>query len=131
MLDVLVSKNQAAFVQGRSITTNILICQDLVRNYHRRGGPPRCMMKIDLRKAYDTVHWGFLESVLKGLNFPSCLVQWIMVCLGSAKFSVILNGLPYGYFPGKRGLRQGDPMSPYLSRFGNGISNKEVDAAGC
>ncbi|GLU24015.1 hypothetical protein SLE2022_399860 [Rubroshorea leprosula] len=55
VLSMLVSSNQTAFVKGRSITTNLLICQDLVRNYHRSRGPARCLMKIDLQKAYDLV----------------------------------------------------------------------------
>jgi hypothetical protein len=56
ILDSLVSKNQSAFIPGRSISENVLLAQELVRNYHRKVGQPRCTMKIDLMKAYDWVN---------------------------------------------------------------------------
>ena len=34
--------------------------------------------------------------------------------MSSAKFSVLVNGVPVGFFPSTKGLRQGDPLSPYL-----------------
>lgn len=114
VLPILISENQSVFVSDRSIMINILICQDIVKNYHIPVGMPRCLMEIDLKKAYDTVDWGFLLAVLEAMNFPRLLVSWIETCLKSAKFSVVINGQPYGYFEAKRGLRQGDPISPYL-----------------
>ncbi|XP_074265730.1 uncharacterized protein LOC141588175 [Silene latifolia] len=62
-----VCKNQGGFVKGRSIAENILICQDLVRLYNRKAVSPRCLMKIDLKKAYDSVHWDFVEQMLIAL----------------------------------------------------------------
>ncbi|GKB78613.1 hypothetical protein Tco_0945508 [Tanacetum coccineum] len=65
----LVSINQSAFVLGRRIFDNILLTQELMRTYHRRRGPPRCAFKVDIQKAYDTVDWGFLKSILIGFGF--------------------------------------------------------------
>lgn len=114
ILGRIISFNRAAFVPGRSIISNILVCEDLVRNYHRNDSPPRCLMKIDLRKAYDSVELSFLRQVMAGLGFPACFINWIMCCLSSAHYSILINGSPHGYFKGKRGLRQGDSISPYL-----------------
>lgn len=101
-------------MKNRSIMDNILICQDLVHNYHRQDGPPRYLLKLDLQKVYDTVDWTFLVDLMKGLGFPEHFVSLIYVCLSTAKFSFNVNCKPEGYFAAKRGMRQGDPMSPYL-----------------
>ncbi|KAK4411703.1 putative ribonuclease H protein [Sesamum angolense] len=65
-------------------------------------------------KSYDLVQWDFLLEVLKLFKFPTRFIGWIEQCVSSATFSVSLNGSIYGFFPSARGLRQGDPMSPYL-----------------
>lgn len=67
----LIDDAQAAFIQGRSIVDNIHIAQELLRKYARKRGSPRCILKIDIQKAYDTVDWDFLREVLQHLNF-SC-----------------------------------------------------------
>ncbi|KAM0043987.1 putative RNA-directed DNA polymerase [Helianthus debilis subsp. tardiflorus] len=113
-LDKLVTLNQSAFVPNRRITDNILLVQKLMHNYHRESGAPRCAFKVDIQKAYDTVDWDFLGDILKGYGFHPSMVEWIMKCISSSSFSVSVNGNIFGYFKGRRGLRQGDPMSPYL-----------------
>nr|GEZ19827.1 reverse transcriptase domain, reverse transcriptase zinc-binding domain protein [Tanacetum cinerariifolium] len=80
----------------------------------RYRGPAKCAFKIDIKKAYDTVEWDLLSCTLKQFRFPELLVKWIMNCVTSTSFTVNVNGDHTGFFRGMRGLRQGDPLSPYI-----------------
>ncbi|XP_074291826.1 uncharacterized protein LOC141618631 [Silene latifolia] len=133
VLPEIVSVNQGGFIKGRNIVENVLICQDIVRLYNRKAASPRCLLKIDLRKAYDSVEWDFLLQMLTYLNFPKKFIGWIMSCVTSPTYSLSLNGNFFGFFKGKRGLRQGDPLSPllltlcmdYLSRILNVVGQQD------
>lgn len=71
-------------------------------------------MKLDLEKAYDYTDWDFLGYVMARKTFGSLWRKWISRCLSTAHFSILLNGTPKGFFSASRGLRQGDPLSPFL-----------------
>ncbi|XP_074277626.1 uncharacterized protein LOC141601261 [Silene latifolia] len=113
LLDI-ISDSQSAFIKGRDIVENILICQDLVKLYNRKACSPRVIMKLDLQKAYDSIEWSFVHDMLHALNFPVHFVNLITECITSPSYTLSLNGDSFGYFKGARGLRQGDPLSPLL-----------------
>ncbi|XP_074291861.1 uncharacterized protein LOC141618677 [Silene latifolia] len=114
ILPDIISHSQSAFIKGRDIVGNILITQDLIKMYKRKACSPKIMMKVDLQKAYDSVEWSFLKEMLEALKFPPQFVKLIMQCVSTTSYSISLNGNLFGYFQGKRGLRQGAPLSPLL-----------------
>ncbi|XP_043719432.1 uncharacterized protein LOC122667249 [Telopea speciosissima] len=110
----LIGKNQTAFMSSRYITDNILLCQELLHDYHSPSDMPRFAAKLDIRKAFDSVYWSFLFTLLLWLNFPSNFIGWIVECVTNPSFVVVINGGQSRVFSGNRGLRQGCPLSPAL-----------------
>ena len=71
-------------------------------------------LKIDLEKAYDKLEWSFIKGMLSRYNFPENLSELIMSCISSMSTSLLFNGGSLEYFRPSRGIRQGDPLSPYI-----------------
>ena len=109
-----IDQAQTTFIPRRNISDNILIAQEILRNYHRGDTTSRFVVKVDLFKAFDTLNWSFLLDLLYKLGFPPKFVGWIRECITTPKFSVNINGELVGFFWSSRGLRQGDPISSYL-----------------
>ncbi|KAL5579576.1 hypothetical protein UlMin_012018 [Ulmus minor] len=114
-LSSLICPTQNAFVPGRSIHDNSVLIQEVIHAMKKKKGTKGWMgMKIDIQKAYDRLSWQFLEAVLKAFGFHPKWIQWIVTCCSTPKMTLMLNGAPIRSFFPKRGLRQGDPLSPYL-----------------
>lgn len=129
ILPKFISPNQSAFVKERLLMENVLLASELVKSYHKSNIASRCAIKIDISKAFDSVQWPFLRTVLKAIKIPDQFITWIMKCVELASFSVQVNGELAGYFNSSRGLRQGCSLSPYLFVMCMQVLSKLLDKA--
>ena len=106
--------SQGAFVEGRQILDEVLITNEVVDEKKKRSGEEGVVFKIDFEKAYNHVDWGFLDHVLERKGFNTKWRSWMRGCLSSTSFVVLVNGNAKGWVKATRGLRQGDPLSPFL-----------------
>lgn len=105
LLPRIISETQSTFFHGRLLMENVLLATELVKGYHKDEVSPRCVMKIDISKAFDSVQWGFVLKSLRVLGFPEKYIHWIKLCITIPSFSVQVNGDLVGYFQSSRGLR--------------------------
>jgi hypothetical protein len=71
-------------------------------------------IKLDMSKAYNRVEWSFLEVVMRKIEFPEVWITLIMGCVSSVSYAILVNGQLVGHIKPSKGIRQGDPLSPYL-----------------
>jgi len=108
-----VSESQSAFIKERQILDGILISNELVHDdHHFKKG--LFLFKVDFEKGYDSVDWGYLEEVMIKMRFSTFRRKWILECVTTTSSSVLVNGSPTNEFKFERGLRQDNPLSPFL-----------------
>lgn len=113
MLQTMINMSQAAFVPGHHIH-NILLETELLKGYTRKRGTPRIVMQLDLQKAYDMVNWRYLYCIMREMGITSKFIHWIMNVVATVLYKFHIMGDYTDYLQLKRGIRQGDPISPLL-----------------
>ncbi|PNX99671.1 cysteine-rich receptor-like protein kinase, partial [Trifolium pratense] len=130
VMDFLISSNQSAFIKGRNLVDSALVVNEVV-DWAKKSKKECLIFKVDFEKAYDSVDWGFLDYMLHRFGFCDKWIEWMRACTFAGNLSVLVNGSPTGEIGIQRGLKQGDPLAPFLFLLVveglSGVVSKAVD----
>lgn len=129
VLGEVIGKSQNAFVEGGQILDAVMIASELVDELVglKKEG---ILCKIDMEKAYDHVCWDFVDYMLRRMSFGCKWRTWVMKCISTTSFTVMVNGGPSNFFKASRGLRQGDLLPPLLFLTIMKAFNRLIEKAG-
>lgn len=92
VINVIIDESQYAFIPGKIIHENIIISHEVLRGYTRKHISLRCAIQIDIKKAYDTVEWTTLETIIREMKFLVKLIKWIMVSVSAVSYKYNIHG---------------------------------------
>lgn len=113
VLPEIIGETQAAFIGGKQILDGVLIANEVIDHW-KKSRVGRLILKIDFEKAYDCVNWKFLLDMLSKFGCGERWCRWIRACISTSSLSILINGSPTEEIFPQKGLRQGDPISPFL-----------------
>ncbi|GJZ97887.1 cysteine-rich receptor-like protein kinase [Tanacetum coccineum] len=113
VISSVIGPNQTAFIAGCQILNGCLIANEIIRTASLEK-LKLLLFKVNFEKAFDSVNWKFLQDIMRQMGFGAKWRKWMASCLSLASISILVNGSPSKEFKLERGLRQGDPLSPFL-----------------
>jgi hypothetical protein len=113
VMNSIIAPNQSAFLKGRNLVDGVLVVNEVI-DLAKKSGKECMVFKVDFEKAYDSVDWSFLEYMLHRFGFGAKWIRWIRACVFAGNLSILVNGSPIKEFNIQRGLKQGDPLAPFL-----------------